>query len=260
MTTSGIGSKRGGFHPVQEAIADGNGSQCGFCTPGWVMHMYALLAKKEAGGTKPSAKEIEQHFDGNLCRCTGYRPILTAFGKFAAGAGGCKSKGPAVGSTQHPPAMLKQLQPLPLHFIDAETGTEYYRPTSLSQFSAVVSAASASKKVLRPFCASTADGVVKYMAQPDHTENNFVLCDIGLLPDLGGAVVDHTGATFGAAVPIAVVIEALEADSDPAYTMLASHMKRIASAQIRSVASWAGNIMLTKEYPKFASDSAFVFG
>ena len=71
LTTEGLGSKKAGFHPLQLAIADGNGSQCGFCTPGWVMNMFSLLGKKE----QPTAKEIEDNFDGNLCRCTGYRPV-----------------------------------------------------------------------------------------------------------------------------------------------------------------------------------------
>eukprot|EP01052_Picozoa_sp_SAG31_P035603 SAG31_NODE_4319_length_3362_cov_2.182041_3_plen_145_part_00 len=77
VTTEGLGSSHAGFHAVQTAIADGNGSQCGFCTPGWVMQMYTLL---EANPT-PTAEQVEQHFDGNLCRCTGYRPILESFGK-----------------------------------------------------------------------------------------------------------------------------------------------------------------------------------
>ena len=69
INTEGLGSVGGGMHQVQKCIADGNGSQCGFCTPGWVMHMYSLLQKQST----PSAEQVEQHFDGNLCRCTGYR-------------------------------------------------------------------------------------------------------------------------------------------------------------------------------------------
>eukprot|EP01050_Picozoa_sp_SAG11_P040219 SAG11_NODE_17367_length_520_cov_2.073634_1_plen_115_part_10 len=70
VTTEGLGGSHAGFHAVQTAIADGNGSQCGFCTPGWVMQMYSLL---ESNPT-PSAEQVEQHFDGNLCRCTGAPP------------------------------------------------------------------------------------------------------------------------------------------------------------------------------------------
>ena len=70
---------------MQKAIADGQGSQCGFCTPGWVSAMEAMLARSAVEGQPPlDAKAIETSLDGNLCRCTGYRPILQAFkDKFA---------------------------------------------------------------------------------------------------------------------------------------------------------------------------------
>lgn len=82
ITVEGIGSV-GRPHAVQERIARGNGSQCGFCTPGIVMSAYALLRNKSA----PTEHEVEEAFDGNLCRCTGYRPILDAAQSFSAGAG-----------------------------------------------------------------------------------------------------------------------------------------------------------------------------
>eukprot|EP01137_Pigoraptor_chileana_P037505 Opistho-2@34682 len=81
-TTEGIGSNKAGFHPVQEKIASGNGSQCGFCTPGMVMSMYSLLQSNPT----PTMQNVEDAFDGNLCRCTGYRPILEAFKSFAVDA------------------------------------------------------------------------------------------------------------------------------------------------------------------------------
>ena len=78
-TTEGLGSQAEGFAAVQQVIIKLGGSQCGFCTPGWVSAMAALLARKAASGKTLSKAEIESSFDGNLCRCTGYRPILQAF-------------------------------------------------------------------------------------------------------------------------------------------------------------------------------------
>ena len=83
VTVEGLGTKRSGLHPVQAALAHAHGSQCGFCTPGFVMSMYALLRSKR---TKPTEEEIEEALGGNLCRCTGYRPILAGFKTFAKGA------------------------------------------------------------------------------------------------------------------------------------------------------------------------------
>ncbi|XP_038627859.1 xanthine dehydrogenase/oxidase-like [Tachyglossus aculeatus] len=88
-TVEGIGSTKTRLHPVQERISKSHGSQCGFCTPGIVMSMYTLLRNNP----EPSIEEIEDAFQGNLCRCTGYRPILQGFRTFAKDGGCCGGKG-----------------------------------------------------------------------------------------------------------------------------------------------------------------------
>lgn len=80
-TVEGIGSTQERLHPVQERIAKAHGSQCGFCTPGIVMSMYALLRNK----AKLNYADIETALQGNLCRCTGYRPIIEGFKTFIEG-------------------------------------------------------------------------------------------------------------------------------------------------------------------------------
>jgi xanthine dehydrogenase small subunit len=64
----------GVLHPVQQAMVDCHGSQCGFCTPGFVMSLFALFKNDVA----PSRERICEAISGNLCRCTGYRPIIDA--------------------------------------------------------------------------------------------------------------------------------------------------------------------------------------
>jgi xanthine dehydrogenase small subunit len=64
----------GALHPAQQAMADGHGSQCGFCTPGFVMSLFALYKSSAA----PDRGEVNDALAGNLCRCTGYRPIVDA--------------------------------------------------------------------------------------------------------------------------------------------------------------------------------------
>jgi len=63
-----------GLHPVQQALVDCGGFQCGFCTPGFVVSSVALLEDKP----KPSDEEIRRGLAGNLCRCTGYTKIVEA--------------------------------------------------------------------------------------------------------------------------------------------------------------------------------------
>nr|XP_021506880.1 xanthine dehydrogenase/oxidase isoform X2 [Meriones unguiculatus] len=87
-TVEGIGNTKK-LHPVQERIAKSHGSQCGFCTPGIVMSMYTLLRNQP----EPTIEEIENAFQGNLCRCTGYRPILQGFRTFAKDGGCCGGSG-----------------------------------------------------------------------------------------------------------------------------------------------------------------------
>ena len=78
----GIGSvNKSNIHPVQSRLAELSGSQCGYCTPGMIMSLYGILTSKE--NQFPSMSDIEESFDGNLCRCTGYRPILDAAKSFA---------------------------------------------------------------------------------------------------------------------------------------------------------------------------------
>ncbi|KAF2368636.1 2Fe-2S ferredoxin-type iron-sulfur binding domain [Trinorchestia longiramus] len=72
-TVEALGSAPDRLHPIQERLAKAHGSQCGFCTPGFVMSAYALLRSQP---TLPSLEQLEDALVGNLCRCTGYRPIL----------------------------------------------------------------------------------------------------------------------------------------------------------------------------------------
>jgi xanthine dehydrogenase small subunit len=85
ITVESLKGADGMLHPVQRAMVDCHGSQCGFCTPGFVMSLFALYKS----ANKPSRREINDALAGNLCRCTGYRPIVDAAQKmyeYASGA------------------------------------------------------------------------------------------------------------------------------------------------------------------------------
>jgi len=68
----------GKLHPVQQAMVDCHGSQCGFCTPGFVMSLWGQYIEHQGQETRPDRAELGNALTGNLCRCTGYRPILDA--------------------------------------------------------------------------------------------------------------------------------------------------------------------------------------
>jgi xanthine dehydrogenase small subunit len=66
------------LHPVQQCLVDCHGSQCGFCTPGFVMSLWAAYERHQTAGSVPTRQQLADDLSGNLCRCTGYRPILDA--------------------------------------------------------------------------------------------------------------------------------------------------------------------------------------
>jgi xanthine dehydrogenase small subunit len=76
FTVEDLQQSGGALHPVQQAMVECHGSQCGFCTPGFVMSLWGMYLKQE--GRQPSRCEIDDALSGNLCRCTGYRPIIDA--------------------------------------------------------------------------------------------------------------------------------------------------------------------------------------
>ena len=73
MTVEGLGSEET-LHPLQEALLDHHGVQCGFCTPGLLMSAQALIQETP----RPTREQVVEAISGNLCRCTGYQQIVTA--------------------------------------------------------------------------------------------------------------------------------------------------------------------------------------
>jgi xanthine dehydrogenase small subunit len=85
VTVESLLASDGSLHPVQQAMVDHHASQCGFCTPGFVMSLFALYLRTAA----PTREEVIDTLSGNLCRCTGYRPIIEAgmrMGEYPPGA------------------------------------------------------------------------------------------------------------------------------------------------------------------------------
>jgi len=79
LTIEGLAKPDGTLHPIQQAFIDEFAFQCGFCTPGMILATKALLDENR----KPTREEIVHFMDGNICRCTGYVPILRAIQRAA---------------------------------------------------------------------------------------------------------------------------------------------------------------------------------
>lgn len=119
-TAEDIVSPSGELHPVQEALVRCHGSQCGFCTPGFVMSLFGLYENSH-GGQGITREQAQADLSGNLCRCTGYRPILEAAQQMGALPlpAGCAVDAAAT------VAALNDLRPKPA------SSTAYQRPTRL---------------------------------------------------------------------------------------------------------------------------------
>lgn len=78
ITVEGVSSDQDQLHPVQKAMIDHHGTQCGYCTPGFICSMTAMVEELKIEKKSLSTKKIKNYLTGNLCRCTGYKPIIEA--------------------------------------------------------------------------------------------------------------------------------------------------------------------------------------
>ncbi|SEO24813.1 xanthine dehydrogenase small subunit [Acinetobacter sp. yr461] len=113
----------GTLHPVQQAMVDLHGSQCGFCTPGFIMSLWSMYENEQHS---PSKDQVSDYLSGNLCRCTGYRPILDAAQK-------AYDYPRVVLERQKVLDVLKAIKALPaLHLNDH--GQQFFAPKTLQDF------------------------------------------------------------------------------------------------------------------------------
>jgi xanthine dehydrogenase small subunit len=123
ITVENVGSTSSGLHPVQQSMVESSGSQCGFCTPGIVMSLFSLYKNAD----QPSRTEIEDALAGNLCRCTGYKPIIEAAAKSCVRAG-------IDHFTVDDARIARLLASIPNDGIQIRTSAQhYYRPANLKE-------------------------------------------------------------------------------------------------------------------------------
>jgi xanthine dehydrogenase small subunit len=223
----------GALHPVQQAMVDCHGSQCGFCTPGFVMSMWALYENQPAAAGLPTRDEINAALSGNLCRCTGYRPIVDAAQKM-------------FDYTQYPrvlfdraavAAALQALQrrdTFEYHAPDVRGsafGTPaFYAPVTLDAFAAL----RAGHPHARILAGSTDVGL---WVTKQFRELGDILY-LGNVAELKHIERDAQTLTIGAAVTLEDAYAALAVD----YPELAELWTRFASLPIRNAGTLGGNV------------------
>ncbi|MCO6185131.1 xanthine dehydrogenase small subunit [Rhizobium sp. L1K21] len=224
VTIEHLAGKDGELHPVQQAMVDCHGSQCGFCTPGFVMSLYSLWMSNPA----PSANDVEVALQGNLCRCTGYETILKAALKVAAERPDALVD-PVMRNRAEISAKLEELKPKKT--IRQFAGTErFIVPANLSEFAQVL----ATEPNATIVAGSTDTGLWVTKQMRDISPVVF----IGHLDELQTIQQTSEGITFGAGVTYSQALPVFKQH----FPKIAKLFYRIGGQQVRNMGTIGGNI------------------
>ncbi|KAH9519698.1 hypothetical protein Btru_070662 [Bulinus truncatus] len=257
-TVEGIGNQKDGFHPIQERIAQYNGTQCGYCTPGFVMSMYGLLHQNP----RPTQQEVEDSFDGHICRCTGYRSILDAMKSFAADSSTLGAKSidiedlskhlcPKTGEVCRGKQTGQKCSSHGVPALDINVlESRWLRPSSLQQVGEIFQ--NNKNDRIRLLFGNTSAGIFKN----DGPFNIYI--DLHGIKDLYKYQENADSVIFGANTTLTKLKERmreLQTKSGFGYcTRVIRHLKVLASVLVRNAGSIAGNLMIKKNHPEFPSD------
>ena len=206
-TVEGLLAKDGAPHPVQVAMAESDATQCGFCTPGFVMSAYAFAA----GGEKPDPVTIHDALAGNLCRCTGYRPIVEAMTRVAGMA-------------------IEPASPPPQRTASAVFGENFHAPRTLAELLKL----RAERRGAVLLAGATDLGLLASRSRKPPQS----VIHVAHVPEFTAITEDKEQITIGAAVTYAAAMPVLIA----AYPALKTYLARLGSRQIRNLGTIGGNI------------------
>ena len=208
VTVEGLAAN-GRLHPVQRAMVEADASQCGFCTPGIAMALYAFLE----GGEEPEDETIHDALAGNLCRCTGYRPIVDA----ARRAERAPAAAPAA--------------PVPEAGPDYEAGAQtFFAPRTLDALIAL--------RAERPDAPILAGGTDLGLLFSKERRAFDAIISTARVEELCRLEVGEDGIEIGAAVTYTRALPVLDAE----YPGMGELIRRIGSRQIRNLGTIGGNI------------------
>jgi len=216
------------LHPAQEAMVQCHGSQCGFCTPGFVMSLFGMYQRHvvpiQAAGCaihQPITREMAQEdLSGNLCRCTGYRPILDAAQQMAAL--------PAVAVNE--PLLLQKLELLAHAHQAPEADSSYISPTTLPDLLAARTAHPGAQVVAG--CTDVGLWVTKQHKQYER------ILDVTRAAELRQVQRDAHHIAIGAAVSLTEAFAVLKAQ----WPQLHSFAARFAGLPVRNSGTLGGNV------------------
>lgn len=253
-----------GMNPVAHRLALNNGSQCGYCSVGFVMNMSEFIVNHPLA----TKKEIEDSFDGNICRCTGYRAILTGMKTFASDwtaedekqrmkcleDDGCAAQLPANVAIPFPSLARGPAQPVSAH----GGGQSWRTPLTLDELAHLMHGARGSR--LRLVHGNTSFGIYK-----DEFAPTKLFADIRLIPELNEASrIDDGALRVAAGIDYNALIAELGAqmklhccDETSSLAAVQFMARRTAGRIVRNAASLGGNSMLVLAHMAAGSGEPF---
>ncbi|MFV2031446.1 MAG: xanthine dehydrogenase small subunit [Gammaproteobacteria bacterium] len=236
LTVESLRSTEGQLHPVQQSMVDYHGSQCGFCTPGFIMSMFALY-KTDAD---PDRKAIDDALSGNLCRCTGYRAIIEAtrhMTDYAAPADAnpiifSPARENAKGASEQEKAMAKCLKKLRRkQGLRLEGGgRSYFAPASTDELAEVYTQ--------HPDACILAGGTDVGLWVTKQLRELPVVIYLGNVAQLNRIDETDDGIEIGAAVSLTDAFDSLSGQ----FPELAEMFRRFSSVPVRNAGTLVGNI------------------
>lgn len=266
-TVEGLGSQSAGYHKIQNRLATMNGSQCGYCSPGMVMAMHSFLKGRN---NKVTQSEVEGALGGNICRCTGYRPILDTFQSLSNDAsdeikqkcidiedlmGNCKIKnkkndsGNESDGDQNLDACLMELALAPQN---VTVGERWYVVNEVREIFQIFDTMSEDQTYML-VGGNTAYGAYR------PTQHIDVFIQINNVRELRTISSNGVNVFMGAATTLTDAINFFnnfsKTNANFSYMrVLKDHLEKVAHYAVRNIGSIAGNLMIKHQHRDFASD------
>jgi xanthine dehydrogenase small subunit len=221
LTVEDLQGPRGELHPVQQAMVEANGTQCGFCTPGFVMSLFALGRET----SHPSRREIDDALAGNLCRCTGYGTIIEA----ARRMGGETGPDPVEEKEAELLEALRGIRPEGSLVLECR-GRRFFAPSTLDELAELLE--------LRPEACILAGGTdVGLWVTKQHRELPDIVYvgqvrELREIRDLGDEIEVGAAVTYSEAYDLIAGL----------YPDFGELLRRLGARQIRNLGTIGGNI------------------
>jgi xanthine dehydrogenase small subunit len=223
VTVESLQAADGELHPVQRSMVECHASQCGFCTPGFVMSLFALYLQREA----PVREEVVTALSGNLCRCTGYRPIIDAgcrMSDYPAPKRWGRAEAQSAGRIETLRALRRVTPDSALRF------DGFYAPLTLDELASALEAA--------PDSLVLAGGTDVGLWTTKHLRDLPSMVYVGAIPELQSVVQVGGELRIGAGVSLTVAWDALVQE----HPALAEQARRFASPPVCNSGTLCGNV------------------